>query len=165
MKLSTKARYGVMALCDLALVLEKKVDSSGKILDPIPVPLSAVADAQEISLLYLEQIFSALKKANLVESARGAMGGYILARPAEHIRISDIIYALEKPARVTRCENHSKKGCHSSGKRCLTHDLWDDLGLVIHKFLRNVTLHDVIKKKNRSMMNATIVEKGIIHVF
>ena len=142
MKLSTRARYGVMAMCDLALACQKNKNK--------PVSLQDISKSQELSLAYLEQIFNNLKKAHLVDSVRGAMGGYILARKAETIRISDIIYALENPVQVTRCDHRSPKGCHSTGVRCLTHHLWEDMGHVIHNFLSGVTLEDVILKNTHS---------------
>lgn len=136
MKISTKARYGVMALCDLAIAQKK---SGGK-----PISLQDIGQTQEIPIAYLEQIFNTLKKAKLVESTRGAFGGYLLARPANNIRMSDIIYALEDVVKTTRCENHSPKGCHSTGARCLTHDLWEELGQTIHRFLSRTTIQDVV---------------------
>lgn len=136
MKISTKARYGVMALCDLAIAQKK---SEGK-----PVSLQDIAQTQEIPIAYLEQIFNTLKKAKLVESTRGAFGGYLLARPASNIRMSDIIYALEDAIKTTRCENHSPTGCHSTGARCLTHDFWEELGQTIHRFLSRTTIQDIV---------------------
>lgn len=130
-----------------------------------PVSLQDIAHNQELSLAYLEQIFNALKKAKLVESTRGSFGGYTLARPANNIRISDIIYALESVVRVTRCDAHSSTGCHSSGARCLTHDLWEELGHVIHKFLSGMTIQDVIDGRVDSGLNPVKeVQRGNVHV-
>lgn len=140
MKISTKARYAVMALCDLAQYLKSGSDKK-------PVSLQEISQSQELPVAYLEQIFMKLKQAKLVDSIRGASGGYVLARPANMIRVSDIIYAVEKPAKTTRCDAHTSKGCHSSGTRCLTHDLWEELGQVIHLFFSKITLQDILDRK------------------
>lgn len=132
MKLSTKARYAVMAMVDLA---NHGTDQ--------PVSLAEIAARQELPLPYLEQLFNKLKKANLVKSSRGASGGYLLNRFPDEIRISEVIYAVDKPVKTTRCENRSLKGCHADGTRCLTHDLWEELEIVIRLFLTKVTLADV----------------------
>jgi Rrf2 family iron-sulfur cluster assembly transcriptional regulator len=135
MKLSTKGRYAVMAMADIA------VHSSGE-----PVSLSDIAIRQDISLAYLEQLFAKLRRNGLVDSSRGPGGGYKLAQDAAAIRISDIIVAVEEPMKVTRCADDSSKGC-VAGARCLTHDLWEELGRQIHVFLSTVNLEDVINKR------------------
>lgn len=135
MKLSTKGRYAVMAMADLAH------HSVGK-----PVALAEVADRQEISLSYLEQLFAKLRRGGLVSSVRGPGGGYLLARSADSMRISDIILAVDEPIKATRCNLGSPAGCHSHKGRCLTHDLWEELGNQIYLYLSSVTLDDVCER-------------------
>jgi len=134
MKLSTKGRYAVMAMADLAAV------SGGG-----PVTLADIASRQSISLSYLEQLFAKLRRAEVVTSVRGPGGGYRLSRGAAEIRISDIITAVDEPLRATRCS--SAKGCLADGRRCVTHDLWDELGRHIFLFLSSVTLEDVTERR------------------
>ena len=136
MKLSTKGRYAVMALVDLAS------QSDGR-----PVSLADIAERQEISLSYLEQLFAKLRRGGLVRSVRGPGGGYLLARSAEETRISDAILAVDEPIRATRCKSGSAIGCRSNQSRCLTHDLWEELGNQIHIFLSSVSLADVCAKR------------------
>lgn len=136
MKLSTKGRYAVMAMVDLAR------HSGGK-----PVALGEIAARQEISLSYLEQLFGRLRRGGLVKSVRGPGGGYLLARGMDDTRISDIILAVDEPIKATRCKSESPLGCHSNRSRCLTHDLWAELGNQIHLFLSAVTLADVCEKR------------------
>jgi Rrf2 family iron-sulfur cluster assembly transcriptional regulator len=136
MKLGTKGRYAVMAMVDLAssTVLTGKNN---------PMTLANIAKRQEISLSYLEQLFSRLRKAGLVKSVRGPGGGYMLARTADQLRISDIVMAVEEPIRVTRCNPNSGTGCMPDGGRCVTHDLWEELSNHIYLFLNTVSLEDV----------------------
>ncbi len=136
MKLSTRGRYAVMAMADLARI------ENGK-----PVTLADIAARQEISLSYLEQLFAQLRRAGLVTSMRGPGGGYKLAHAAAATRISDIILAVDEPIKATRCDPLSPNGCTSSGGRCLTHDLWDELGRQINMFLSSVSLDDVINRR------------------
>lgn len=136
MKLSTKGRYAVMAMVDLA------THSKGK-----PVALADVADRQEISLSYLEQLFGKLRKGGLVSSVRGPGGGYLLAREAIETRVSDIILAVDEPIKATRCTPGSPEGCQSNKARCLTHDLWEELGNQIYVYLSSVSLEDVVTKR------------------
>jgi len=136
MKLSTKGRYAVMAMVDLAR------HSAGK-----PVALNDIAVRQEISLSYLEQLFAKLRRGGLVISARGPGGGYRLARGAAETRIADIIVAVDEPIKATRCELGSPKGCTGHQGRCVTHDLWEELGRQIQIFLSAVTLDDVVNKR------------------
>jgi Rrf2 family protein len=131
-ELNTKGRYAVMAMVDLA-----KFAPDGS------QPLSAVAERQEISLAYLEQIFLKLRRAGLVESARGRAGGYRLGRPAEDITIAEIMLAVEEDMEMTRCKQDGAGPC-VRGQRCLTHGLWDALGEQITQFLEAVTLQDVV---------------------
>ena len=132
MKLSTKGRYGVMAMVDLA-----QFAVSG------PVALAAVAERQEISLSYLEQLFAKLRRAGLVTSVRGPGGGYMLAHAAEDIRIADVIMAVDEPIRTTGCKPGTAIGCIRRSRRCMTHDLWEELGHQIHAYLSSVSLADV----------------------
>jgi Rrf2 family iron-sulfur cluster assembly transcriptional regulator len=131
-KLSTKGRYAVMAMVDLA-----RHGADG------PVALAEVADRQEISLSYLEQLFSKLRRAELVRSMRGPGGGYRLAYPAADIRVSDVILAVEESIRTTGCKPGSAMGCIRKSTRCMTHDLWEELGHQIHIYLNSVSLADV----------------------
>jgi Rrf2 family iron-sulfur cluster assembly transcriptional regulator len=137
MKLSTKGRYAVMAMVDLS------TRSEGR-----PVTLADIASRQEISLSYLEQLFSKLRKGGLVTANRGPGGGYKLAHEARAIRISDVITAVDEEMSVTRCVNGSSKGCIArDGSRCQTHDLWDELSRQIYLYLSSVTLEDVVEKR------------------
>ncbi len=136
MKLSTKGRYAVMAMADLA--------SHGQ--DIKAVSLAEISGRQEISLSYLEQLFAKLRRSGLVKSVRGPGGGYRLARPAGETRVADIILAVDEPIAATRCRSGAK-GCTSTGARCVTHDLWEELGRQIHVFLASVTLADVVEKR------------------
>lgn len=136
MKLSTKGRYAVMALVDLA----RHGDSR-------PVSLADIAERQEISLSYLEQLFARLRRGGLVKSVRGPGGGYLLARGAAGTRVADIILSVDEPIAATRCKSNSSIGCHSDHSRCLTHDLWAELGNQIHLFLSSVTLEDVVERR------------------
>ena len=132
MELNTKGRYAVMAMADLA-----KQAPAGA------TPLPAIAERQNISVAYLEQIFIRLRRAGLVESARGRAGGYRLGRPANEIVISDIMTAVEEDTRMTRCQGDDGTTC-LPGQRCLTHELWQALGAQIAGFLSGVTLQDVL---------------------
>ena len=136
MKLTTKGRYAVMAMVDLA--------ASGS---ETPVALAEVAERQEISLSYLEQLIAKLRRADLVGSLRGPGGGYFLLRDAEEIRISDIILAVDEPIRATRCAPGQPFGCRANKSRCMTHDLWEELGNQIYVYLSSVTLADVINRR------------------
>jgi Rrf2 family iron-sulfur cluster assembly transcriptional regulator len=112
-----------------------------------PVALADIAERQEISLSYLEQLFSKLRKGGVVKSVRGPGGGYLLAHPMEETRISDIILAVDEPIRATRCAPGSASGCVTNRSRCLTHDLWEELGNQIHLYLSSVSLADVCNKR------------------
>ena len=150
MKLSTKGRYAVMALVDLAS------QSDGR-----PVALADIAERQEISLSYLEQLFAKLRRGGLVRSVRGPGGGYLLARTADDTRVSDAILAVDEPIRATRCKSGSSAGCRANKSRCLTHDLWEELGNQIHVFLSSVSLADVC---NRRILNNRHAMLGESHV-
>ena len=136
MKLSTKGRYAVMAMVDIA------ANSNGR-----PVSLSDIAERQEISLSYLEQLFAKLRRADLVRSVRGPGGGYLLAYAGGATRISDIILAVDEPIRATRCQPGQPFGCRANKSRCMTHDLWEELGNQIYLYLSSVTLADVIDQR------------------
>ena len=132
MKLSTKGRYAVMAMVDLAHF------SGGR-----PVTLADIAARQGISLSYLEQLFGKLRRANLVRSVRGPGGGYLLSRKGEDVRISDIVLAVDEPITAVRCKPGGAVGCLQDKRRCLTHDLWEELGNQIYRYLSSVTLADI----------------------
>lgn len=136
MKLSTKGRYAVMAMVDLAMFSDNK-----------PISLADIADRQEISLSYLEQLFAKLRRGGLVRSVRGPGGGYLLAREDTETRISDIILAVDEPIRATRCTPGQPYGCRINKSRCMTHDLWEELGNQIYLYLSSVTVADVVKKQ------------------
>ncbi len=136
MKLGTRGRYAVMAMVDLAN------HSGGK-----PVCLSEIAEREEISLAYLEQLFARLRRHGLVRSVRGPGGGYVLAYTPEATRIADIILAVDEPIRATRCSPARALGCRGDKGRCLTHDLWEELGNHIYLFLSSVSLADVCQRR------------------
>jgi Rrf2 family iron-sulfur cluster assembly transcriptional regulator len=136
MRLSTKGRYAVMALVDIAK------HGNGN-----PISLAEIAERQVISLSYLEQLFAKLRGADLVRSVRGPGGGYLLSRGASDTRISDIILAVDEPIRATRCTPGAPTGCSGNKTRCLTHDLWEELGNQIHLYLSSVTLADVCETR------------------
>jgi Rrf2 family iron-sulfur cluster assembly transcriptional regulator len=140
MRLSTKGRYAVMAMADLA----RRQDEPCR-----AVALSDIAARQEISLSYLEQLFARLRRKGLVQSARGPGGGYRLSRTAEETTIADIVHAVDEPIRAVRCAAQGK-GCMSKGERCLTHDLWEHLGDRIEDYLASVSLADVISGRLRT---------------
>ena len=112
-----------------------------------PVSLANIAAAQGLPLPYLEQLFAKLRRVGLVVSVRGATGGYRLAHPIEDVRIFDIIVAVDRPLKATRCNHDIARGCQGGGKRCTTHDLWEELGHVVQEFLKRVTLADI--RENR----------------
>ena len=138
MRVSTKARYAVSALAEMAISFEEKIS---------PYSLKDIAERQELPMAYMEQIFLKLRKAGILKSVRGACGGYVLARDPQMIRVSDIIFAVDRPMRATRCDRHMTKGCMSTGKRCLTHDLWEGLEDAIHHYFKTTSLFDVINHK------------------
>ncbi|MCU0889401.1 MAG: Rrf2 family transcriptional regulator [Rubritepida sp.] len=141
MRLSTRGRYAVMAMVDLA-ARQHVAAPAGPGRQSPPVSLAEIAASQMLSLAYLEQLFGPLRRAGLVASARGPGGGYRLARPAHEIAIAAIVDAVDEPIRATRCEDGAP-GC-MAGKRCHTHDLWAELGEQIRVFLEGVTLADVV---------------------
>lgn len=136
MNLTTKGRYAVMAMVDLAM------HSNGK-----PVVLADIAGRQGIAVSYLEQIFMKLRKAGLVKSVRGPGGGYIIASPVEEVKISHLISAVNESIKMTRCESNKKgdKGCMHDEARCITHHLWQGLGAHIESYLESISIADVCK--------------------
>ena len=135
MKLTTKGRYAVMAMADLALFEEKG-----------PTSLTDISLRQNISLAYLEQIFIKLKNKNLVKSIRGAKGGYVLVISPEDIKISNIIEAVNEEVKMLSCKKESKRGCNNKSSKCITHNLWDQLDQHINNFFEKVKLQDLVKK-------------------
>ncbi len=135
MKLSTRGRYAVMAMADLASYSNKK-----------PMSLSEISARQNISLSYLEQLFLKLKKKNLVKSARGSTGGYMLEKPSEQIKLSSIIFAVDEEVKTLSCNKESKKGCNHKSMKCITHNLWDDLEKHINSFFENINLKELTNK-------------------
>ena len=135
MKLTTKGRYAVMAMADLALYKDNG-----------PTSLTDISLRQNISLPYLEQIFIKLKNKNLVKSTRGAKGGYVLDKSAHDIKISNIISAVDEEVKMLNCKKESKKGCNNKSTKCITHNLWDQLDQHINNFFEKVKLQDLIKK-------------------
>ena len=150
MKLTTKGRYAVSALADIAAFSSSE-----------PVALPDVALRQGISVGYLEQLFLKLRRADLVTSARGVSGGYKLARAARDIRISEIVDAVDEEIKTTACAPGSAKGCQGTSARCLTHDLWDELGRQIGIFLNAVTLDDVIERRVLGMASVNTPNRTI----
>ena len=136
MKLTSKGRYAVMAMADLAKNDAKK-----------PTSLSEISLRQGISLSFLEQLFLRLKKNNLVLSSRGSHGGYVLSRAPEEIKLSSIIHAVDEEIKTVKCKRESKKGCNGKSIKCITHDLWDDLESHINNFFEQNTLKDIIYRE------------------
>lgn len=147
MILGSKTRYAVMAMVELAGYSQES-----------PVKLSELADAQEITVPYLEQIFSKLKQAGLVRSVRGPGGGYVLSRMADEIRVGEVVKAVEEPVKMTRCDKHTEKGCMVASTRCVTHDLWEGLENHIFQYLEAVTLEDIRK---RNLPKGRILENSL----
>ena len=139
MKLTSKGRYAVMALADIA-----------KFNKNIPVSLRDISLRQSISLLYLEQIFSKLKKHNIVQSVRGVNGGYILSKSPDQIKLSNIFYAVQEEVKTVQCKKESKKGCNGKSYKCITHNLWDELENHIQTFINKKNLADLIKNNTEN---------------
>ena len=136
MRLGTKGRYAVMAMADIARHGGERA-----------VCLAEIAERQEISLAYLEQLFARLRRAGLVDSVRGPGGGYKLAGSADRISVGSVVAAVDEPLHATRCDGKSEVGCLAKGERCTTHHLWEALGDEIEQFLGGVTLADVIARR------------------
>ena len=135
MKLTTKGRYAVMAMADLASYSKDK-----------PVSLSEISIRQNISLAYLEKLFFHLKQNKLVKSVRGVKGGYALEKPASEIKLSNIFYAVNEEVKTLNCKKESKKGCNNKSVKCITHNLWDKLDSHINGFFENVKLEEIVKR-------------------
>ena len=138
MKVSNRGRYAVMAMADLARMNTNQ-----------PISLSEISLRQGISISFLEQIFLKLKRNNLVQSSRGASGGYILTRSPEEIKLSSIIKAVDEKVKTLGCKKESKKGCNGKSIKCITHDLWNDLEIHINNFFEENTLKDITSKTNK----------------
>ena len=130
MKLTSKGRYAVMAMADLASNQNSK-------------QVSLV----DISLSYLEQLFSKLKSEKLVKSARGSHGGYLLDKSPKDIKILNIIKAVDEEVKTLKCKRDSKKGCNGKNTKCITHNLWDNLENHINSFFDKINLEDLVEKK------------------
>jgi Rrf2 family iron-sulfur cluster assembly transcriptional regulator len=133
MRLTTKGRFAVTAMLDLAL--------HG---DEGPVALASISERQKISLSYLEQLFGKLRRRSLVESVRGPGGGYNLARTAAQVSVADIVRAVEEPIDSTQCGG--RENCHDN-HRCMTHDLWEELNSTVYGFLEGVTLAQLVERQ------------------
>ena len=134
MKLTSKGRYAVMALVDLA-----------RFNNINPVSLRDISLRQGISLDYLEQIFSKLRKKEIVQSIRGTHGGYILNKKTKEIKLTNIFDAVDEKVKTVQCKKDSKKGCHGKATKCLTHNLWDELENHINNFFKEKSLEDLVK--------------------
>jgi Rrf2 family iron-sulfur cluster assembly transcriptional regulator len=139
MKLTSKGRYAVMAMADLAKNNVKK-----------PTSLTEISLRQGISIAYLEQLFLKLRKNNLVQSVRGPSGGYLLSKNPEEIKLLSIIRAVDEKVKTVKCKKESKKGCNGKSVKCITHNLWDDLEAHINKFFEDNTLNDILFKEVRN---------------
>ena len=135
MKLTTKGRYAVMALVDLA-----RFNSIN------PVSLRDISLRQNISLLYLEQIFFRLKRNNIVKSTRGTNGGYVLVKNPDQIKLASILSAVDEKIKTLGCKKESKKGCNGKLTKCITHNLWDELELHINTFFEKKKLSDLLRE-------------------
>ena len=139
MKLTSKGRYAVMAMADLAKNNVKK-----------PISLAEISLRQGISIAYLEQLFLKLRKNNLVQSSRGPSGGYVLSKPPGEIKLLSIISAVDEKIKTVKCRKESKKACNGKSIKCITHNLWDDLENHINKFFEENTLNDILFKEVRN---------------
>ena len=139
MKLTSKGRNAVMAMADLA-----KNDINK------PINLTEISLRQGISISFLEQIFLKLKKNNLVKSLRGPSGGYSLTRSPEEIKLLSIIEAVDEKVKTMGCKKESKKGCNGKSIKCITHNLWDDLEMLINNFFEKNTLKDIIYRTDKN---------------
>ena len=139
MKLSSKGRYAVMAMADLAKNYVKE-----------PTNLTEISLRQGISISYLEQLFLKLRKNNLVQSTRGPSGGYVLIKSPKEIKLISIINAVDEEIKTLKCRKESKRGCNHKSIKCITHNLWDDLEVHINKFFEDNTLNDILFKEVRN---------------
>ena len=141
MKLTSKSRYAVMALVDLA-----RFDNIN------PVSLRDISLRQNISLDYLEQIFFKLKKNQIVKSIRGNQGGYVLSRHPNEIKLTNIFHALDEKVKTVQCKKDSKKGCNGRSTKCITHNLWDELENHINSFFEQKSLKDLVQDKRENRL-------------
>ena len=139
MKLTSKGRYAVMALADLA-----------KFNNISPVSLRDILLRQGISLDYLEQIFSKLRKKEIVQSIRGTQGGYILNKKAREIKLTNIFEAVDEKVKTVQCKKDSKKGCNGKSTKCVTHNLWDELETHINNFFEQKSLEDLLNDNSET---------------
>ena len=139
MKLTSKGRYAVMALVDLA-----RFDSIN------PVSLRDISLRQGISLDYLEQIFLKLKKNEIVKSIRGTQGGYVLNKNPNDIKLTNIFHAVDEKVKTVQCKKESKKGCNGKATKCITHNLWDELEIHINTFFENKSLKDLLNNNKET---------------
>ena len=139
MKLTSKGRYAVMALVDLA-----RFDNIN------PVSLRDISLRQGISLDYLEQIFSKLKKNEIVKSIRGTQGGYVLNKNPNDIKLTNIFHAVDEKVKTVQCKKESKKGCNGKATKCITHNLWDELEIHINTFFENKSLKDLLNNNRET---------------
>jgi Rrf2 family transcriptional regulator, iron-sulfur cluster assembly transcription factor len=137
MQLGTKGRYAVIAVLRLYDALKHQH----------VVPLSYISEAEEISITYLEQLFTKLRKAGIVNSVRGQAGGYVLAKNAAFIHLAEIIMAAEENLKFTRCNPHASSGCVKTGSMCKTHRLWEELTNQVNHFLSSISLEDLASGK------------------
>ena len=135
MKLTSKGRYAVMALVDLARFNNLN-----------PVSLRDISLRQRISLDYLEQIFLKLRKNEIVQSVRGTQGGYVLNKKAKEIKLTNIFDAVDEKVKTVQCKKESKKSCNGRSTKCLTHNLWDELENHINDFFEKKSLEDLVKE-------------------
>jgi|TARA_B110000438_G_scaffold185866_1_gene177547 Rrf2 family iron-sulfur cluster assembly transcriptional regulator len=135
MKLTTKGRYAVMAMADLATYSNNK-----------PISLTEISLRQNISLSYLEQLFLKLKTKNLVRSVRGSSGGYTLVKSPSEIKLSNIIFAVNENVKTLNCKKESRRGCNHKTMKCITHNLWDDLEQHINSFFDEKKLDELVEK-------------------
>ena len=149
MRLTTKGRFAVTAMVDLAMRQTRG-----------PVTLAAISERQHISLSYLEQLFGKLRRAKLVSSVRGPGGGYNLAQPAQGVSVADIVTAVDEPLDATQCGG--KENCHDD-KRCMTHDLWATLNEKMNDYLNSVSLADVVSHQQGKQVQVIKDFRGRAH--
>ncbi|HVL77449.1 MAG TPA: Fe-S cluster assembly transcriptional regulator IscR [Noviherbaspirillum sp.] len=155
MRLTTKGRFAVTAMIDLAL----RQDNG-------PVTLSGISQRQEISLSYLEQLFGKLRRHEIVDSVRGPGGGYMLARRAQDVTVADIIIAVDEPIDATQCggKENCGSGSHEHGTRCMTHDLWATLNAKMVEYLDSVSLQDLVDQQRQKQAEHNVVLMPRPHV-
>lgn len=142
MRLTTKGRFAVTAMIDLAMQQSKG-----------PVALAGISQRQNISLSYLEQLFAKLRKHELVDSVRGPGGGYQIAKNLNEVSVADVILAVDEPLDATQCGG--KENCTDEGQ-CMTHDLWSSLNRKMLEYLGSVTLHALVEQNNRKHVEQPI---------